>query len=152
MKEVATRWRWDERVIAYENHLDEEKVKEFETAGRTMARRQARLGMLLQEKAEGALEQLVYDSDNAPTAKDIATLADIGVKIERQARGEQQDDGKTIQIVLPCIPDWAKGSQFVKSTSPEPESGQVTIDVPTPALVEHNSNGDDLGPNEGASQ
>lgn len=122
--DIGKRWRWKDRCDAWERHLDEIKVKEYEEAGRTMARRQATLGILLQEKAEGALKKLVYDEENQPSAKDVVVLAEAGVKIERLARGEKTDDGQTINVILPTLPDWAKGSPVVKAANPDESANE----------------------------
>lgn len=114
--ERARIWRWKERVDAWEKHLDKLRQQEFENEGRSMARRHARIGMLIQNKAEEAIGQLVFDNDNKPTASDVAKLAEMGTKIERAARGENTEETASVTIQLPMMPSWAKGSKVIIAT------------------------------------
>jgi hypothetical protein len=118
ISDAAVRWRWRERAEAYDKHLDEIKVKAVEDAARTMAVRQAKLGMILQDKATAALETL--DLSEA-SVKDVVQLADTGVKIERLARGEQTAEAPSVTIQLTSIPGWAKNSPFLRSSTPVPD-------------------------------
>lgn len=111
--DLSSRWRWKERIAAWDKHLAEIRDKAIEDASKTMASRQAKLGMLLQDKAVVALESLAWDVDNPPTAKDVVSLADAGVKIERLARGEKTEDTGGVTINLPMLPTWAKASKYV---------------------------------------
>lgn len=113
----ARLWQWRERVAAWEQHLDKLRQEEFEQEGRSMARRHARIGMLLQNKAEEAVGMLVFDAnDNRPSAKDVAVLADTGVKMERAARGENTNEGQQVVIQLNTVPAWAKSSPVIVAT------------------------------------
>lgn len=121
ISENAIRWRWRERAEAWDKNLDAIKTKAVEDAARTMATRQAKLGMILQDKAVAALEVLKIDEDTV-TVKDVVQLADAGVKIERLARGEQVAEAPAVIVQLPSIPGWAKSSPFIKkpdTASPE---------------------------------
>lgn len=118
----AARWRWNERIERHRKHLDKVAQQEAERVSKEMGRRQARLGGLLQAKAEEALNLLLYDSDeNRPSANDVAKLAEVGAKIERAAVGERVTQSPAITIVLPVIPTWAKGSKFVVQAHPKPQ-------------------------------
>lgn len=116
IREVSIRWRWPERIRAWDDHIAAIKIREVEDASATMANRQARLGMMLQDKAITALA--VVDLEK-PTVRDVVALADAGVKIERTARGEVMADTGSITMVFPTLPKWAKTSQFIQTKEVE---------------------------------
>jgi hypothetical protein len=115
MYKYSRKFRWVERAKLWDLHLESEKIQAIEAANRTMASRQAKLGMMLQDKAADAMSQLSWNADRPVTAKDVVALADVGVKIERLARGENTAESNNIIIQLPSVPGWASKSRFAKS-------------------------------------
>lgn len=122
IEEMGCRWRWKERAEAWDKHLDDLRVKAIEDAASTMASRQAKLGMILQDKAIVALENIQLKD---VTPRDAVALAESGVKIERLARGEKVDEPQTIVIQLPVLPGWARGSKFVQQIEPPTVDGEA---------------------------
>lgn len=110
INDIAKRWRWEERATAWDAHLVELRNKEIEDAAKSMGRRQAKLGMMLQDRAVDALA-LVDLSE--PSVKDVVQLAEAGVKIERLARGEKVEEDRTVILQLPSLPSWAQSSKYV---------------------------------------
>lgn len=131
--QVCQDWQWQTRLHALDKFKAEQMTAKIKRDAETMASRQATLGMKLQEKANDAL--LVVDiSKDTVTVRDVVALADVGVKIERLARGEKTEEKEKIVIALPVIPAWAKGSaavidaEFVehKALSSGEASGEAT--------------------------
>lgn len=113
ISDKATRWRWVERALAWDKHLDRLKVAEIELQAKSMGARQAKIGMMLQDKAEAALAMVDLSE---PTVRDVVMLAEAGVKIERQARGEKTEETQQVIIQLPSVPSWAQGSSVIIAT------------------------------------
>lgn len=76
---------WVRRCEAYDDYLERQERKLIERGRLEARRRQLNLGQLLQNKA---LEGLTMLNPYTATPRDLALLADIGVKLERAARGE----------------------------------------------------------------
>ncbi len=87
------RWRWRERVEAWDREQDDagRNAKLDEIA--RMNRRQARLGRLMQKLARKGLEQR-KEAGEVPEVDDARKLADTGTRIERVARGEPSEHHK----------------------------------------------------------
>lgn len=99
---ATKQWRWEERVRAYDQHVDNMILERLE--GRRMRARleTADLGQAMRQKAAEALQELravitetkVIDGKTikatrvALTPAQIARIAEIGVKLERLALGE----------------------------------------------------------------
>jgi hypothetical protein len=94
---------WVERVQAYDDHLDKLAQKEFENERKKIARRQAKLGLRMQEIGTEALE--TYAVDEA-TLDQIVRLLKTGVDIERTATGSDTLDqpGNTYQMAVLILP------------------------------------------------
>jgi hypothetical protein len=90
----SSRWRWVDRCQKYEDHLEHQDRLQQEKERREMHKRHAKMGMLAQtlalRKLEKALNRIEQDEDGI-SAPDAARILDVGVKVERQARGESTE-------------------------------------------------------------
>src|ERR1019366_10650123 len=100
----ALRFRWPERVMAYDAHLDEQSRMEMARERIEMRKRQAQVGMMMQAVAAHGLRQLqaIAASRNAVVIKpgEIAQLMAEGARMERAARGDDVEGGKYTQIIV----------------------------------------------------
>jgi hypothetical protein len=90
----SSRWKWVERCQEYEDRLEYQGRLQQEKQRREMNERHAKVGQFSQNVALRRLEKLVRDIEEGKStmsAADTARLLDIGVKIERLARGEPTD-------------------------------------------------------------
>ena len=90
----SSRWRWVERCQKYDDHLEYQDRLQQEKERREMHKRHAKMGMLAQTLAVRKLEKVVnrieQDKDGI-SPREAARILDIGVKVERQARGESTE-------------------------------------------------------------
>jgi hypothetical protein len=92
----AKRFRWQERIAAWDAHVEDLRVKAQEDAIREMDERHALIALKTLEKI---LERLTGDDEKGVIAlnpsllspQDIARLSEVAVKIERLARGSETD-------------------------------------------------------------
>ncbi len=82
---------WQERVRAYENHLQKIAVKAAENARLEMLSRHANEAMLMQQIALQKLREI--DPDTVSVG-DAVKMVDVAVKVERLARGESTENVK----------------------------------------------------------
>jgi len=90
----SSKWRWVERCQQYDDYAERQLRVQQEKERLDMHKRHAKMGMLAQTLAVRKLEKVVnkieQDQENlSPT--DAARILDIGVKVERQARGESTE-------------------------------------------------------------
>jgi hypothetical protein len=83
----SSKWRWVERVIAWDNRVDAEAREAVLAEVRAMHTRHAAAGRLALEKVMEALEQM---EPATMTPRDIARVGDVFVRMERFARGEAE--------------------------------------------------------------
>ena len=77
-------WKWEDRAAAFDAWNDRQLAIANAQERVEMAKRQAMLGLGMQAMAEAGMAHL----DPATfTTRDVTALADVGVKIERLARG-----------------------------------------------------------------
>jgi len=88
----SRRWRWVERVVAWDNHLNALYLNERMKAQKEMAHRHIKLAEAIQTKVATKLLNLTPEQ---MTAGDTARLLDVAVKIERLALGAPTDHTKT---------------------------------------------------------
>lgn len=108
------RYKWDDRVAAYDRHMDDIWLKELE-GQRVRARIETvDLGRALRQKAAEALQELrsvVYVTKTVDgqkvqvprsslSATQIVRLAEVGVKLERMALGEDDGEGGLHSLTL----------------------------------------------------
>ncbi len=91
LEQWATKFRWAERIDAYQKNLWDIDRKAQEKARQEMAERQANIGVLLQQRAAIALKGIPDNLDN--DAELALKYLEVGAKIERIARG-----GDTLKI------------------------------------------------------
>src|ERR671930_622616 len=84
----ANRYRWQERVLAFDNYEVCEEHKRQGREAAAMKRRQANLGLKVQEIALERLNSMTSEQIKKLPAGVVAKLVEIGTKIERIARGE----------------------------------------------------------------
>jgi hypothetical protein len=90
-------WNWQERIRAYDDFASEQETAAFIQERRSMARRQAQLGVLGQNIAATGLmaiqTQLQAEAGQRPLkVHEIARLLDVSAKLERINRGENDED------------------------------------------------------------
>lgn len=105
VRDWAGKFHWNRRIEAWDAHAEQLRIATQEQAIVEMADRHARSGMALLTKA---MQRLVGDptadieaiDPSSLSAADVARLAEVGTKIERLARGadEQKDDSKPIEM------------------------------------------------------
>ncbi|MEE8608704.1 MAG: hypothetical protein V3S55_13945 [Nitrospiraceae bacterium] len=111
------RHSWKARAIAYDTWFELQLREAQEGERIKMARRQAQIGMTMQERATEGLDMLDMTESNA---NEIARLASEGTKIERLARGESTENIAGKGVILHwegSKPPWAQP----QSPSPTPE-------------------------------
>lgn len=81
----ANRWNWEERTVAYDNHLLQEEIDALKKDRINSARRHASIARSMQDKLIRRLNKL---DPSELTAKEITSWLETAVKIERQALGE----------------------------------------------------------------
>lgn len=89
---LSKKWRWDDRVCAYLEYLDEQKRKLDNVLRQEMRDRHARLCINMLDKAQQRLETLDLDT---LTARDVVAFIDSGIKNERLSRGEATENVKS---------------------------------------------------------
>jgi len=90
----SSRWRWVERCEAYDDYLEYQRRLQQEKERREMSKRHAKMGMLAQSFAVRKLEKManrIEQDEEHVSPADVARILDIGVKVERLARGEPTD-------------------------------------------------------------
>jgi len=94
LKVLSRKWNWVERCQKYDDYLEYQDRLQQEKERREMHKRHAKMGMLAQtlalRKLEKALNRIEQDEDGI-SAPDAARILDVGVKVERQARGESTE-------------------------------------------------------------
>jgi hypothetical protein len=97
------RWRWQERVAAFDVHEDQVHREEMARARTEMDRRQMKLGIMMQSLGAHALAELQrrveqkLSLDLSPSeARDL--IAE-GARLERAAHGERED-GRYTQVIV----------------------------------------------------
>jgi len=126
MWDLSSKWDWLKRAEVYDLHMQRLKQAAQEKARIEMAERQAKEGTTLQNIAMGGVKNLLdatgqVRKDVEMTPSVIARLLEVGVKIERLARGEPTDnvaadhtgEVKVVRLPTPVEDDdeWAKRSQ-----------------------------------------
>jgi hypothetical protein len=99
----AKRWDWTHRVRAYDIHVDRIELDALSRDRLAMKKRMARQGVEMQTAAADGLSELLrlIKRKKRPlrlSASDIAKLAEVGSKLERYARGEDDESYGTFEI------------------------------------------------------
>jgi hypothetical protein len=99
----AKKWRWVERTRAFDIDVDRIERAALVRERLAMKKRMARQGVDMQVVAGDGLaelQRLIKDKDNSLrlTPSDIARLAEVGGKLERYARGEDEENYGTLEI------------------------------------------------------
>ena len=90
----STRWRWVERCGQYDDYLERQARLQQERERRAMHKRHAKMGMLAQTFAVRKLEKMasrIEQDEERVSPGEVARILEIGVKVERLARGEPTD-------------------------------------------------------------
>ena len=90
----STRWRWVERCGQYDDYLEHQARLQTEKERREMHKRHAKMGMLAQTFAVRKLEKMasrIEQDEERVSPGEVARILEIGVKVERLARGEPTD-------------------------------------------------------------
>jgi hypothetical protein len=101
----AARWRWKERCLAYDRHLDRIHCEELIAERRAMKRRQAHAALDLQEFSMKQLNEWQRRiKDGLPldlSVTQIARLIEVGTRLERLGRGEDPaGEFRNIEVVV----------------------------------------------------
>ncbi len=99
----AKRWNWIDRARAYDTHLDRIERDALSRERLAMKKRMARQGIDMQTAAADGLAELqrLIKRKKRPVrlnASDIARLAEVGGKLERYARGDDEEPNGTFEI------------------------------------------------------
>ena len=84
----AQKYRWQERVLSFDNYEVREEHKRQVREAAAMKRRQANLGLKVQEIALERLNSMTPEQIKKLLAATVAKLVEIGTKVGRIARGE----------------------------------------------------------------
>jgi hypothetical protein len=90
----SAKWRWVMRSQRYDDHLEYQDRLQQEKERREMHKRHAKMGMLAQSFAVRKLEKLsnrIEQDEEHVSPGEVARILDVGVKVERLARGEPTD-------------------------------------------------------------
>jgi hypothetical protein len=108
LKVLSRKWNWVGRCYAYDDYLELQDRLQQQKQRREMNERHAKVGQFSQTVALRRLEKLVRDIEDGKSTMsgaDAARLLQIGVQIERIARGAPTDvqenvgpDGGRIEI------------------------------------------------------
>lgn len=115
------KYRWVERVRAYDDYLDRKKREEKEKAIIEMAERHARLAVAFQQKVVERLREL--DPEQLSPG-DLAKWLDVATKLERLSRGEPTEIGKqevTLPAIVEVITDEESADTAASRTEPDME-------------------------------
>lgn len=92
LRALSAKFAWVDRALAFDRYVDARSVEEL-IRGRTQMRQEhATVAVLAREKIMARLKSIDPEEMNV---RDLATMLDLSVKIERQARGEAD---KTLEI------------------------------------------------------
>jgi hypothetical protein len=99
IRRFAKRWDWAQRVRAYDIHVDRIELDALSRDRVAMKKRMARQGIDMQAAAADGLSELMRKTGpRGLSASDVAKLAEIGSKLERYARGEDDESYGTFEI------------------------------------------------------
>jgi hypothetical protein len=122
MAAISRRWNWYTRAREWDIHQDQIAQEAQVRERRRMAERQARMGVMFQAIAEMEMAKLrqklekgvIIANDQGQTKVvdynlkpyEIARLAEVGSLLERQARGEKDDEqvAKIEVVIMPRRP------------------------------------------------
>lgn len=85
MRRWGKLWNWEQRALAYDNHLIEIEIETLKAERIAAAKRHVKIARSFQNKVIKRLSSLKPE-DLGP--KDLTSWVDVAVKIERQALGE----------------------------------------------------------------
>lgn len=94
----SSRWRWVERCQQYDEYLEYQLRTQQEKERREMSKRHAKIAMLGQNILVKGMEELlakVQSGQHNLAPSELARLMDVSVKVERLARGEPTEIGKS---------------------------------------------------------
>lgn len=91
-------WHWNDRARAYDNALDRRRVEAQAEEIEAMARRHIALGMKFQGVADEYLDEMTEEQKEKLTPTSAARFAEIGVALERQGRGV--NDENTVDLTV----------------------------------------------------
>jgi hypothetical protein len=94
LKVLSRKWNWVERCQKYDDYLEYQDRLQQEKERREMHKRHAKMGMLAQTFAVRKLEKMagrIEQDEERVSPGEVARILDVGVKVERLARGEPTD-------------------------------------------------------------
>ena len=95
----AKQWDWTGRVRAHDILVDRIEHEALSRDRVAMKKRMARQGIDMQTAAADGLSELMRKTGpRGLSARDIAKLAEVGAKLERYARGEDDESYGTFEI------------------------------------------------------
>lgn len=107
LKNYSTEFNWQQRLSQAQSVAQSQQITKDAEAINHMNERQAQLGRALQGISGNGLTQLQYDMQQQNIilgSRDIVALADVGVKLERLARGEATTRQDVMsQVLRPVI-------------------------------------------------
>lgn len=116
LQEWSSRYRWAERVAAYDAWLDAQQRAEREAAVREMARRHAELAMALLERVRARVDTLRPEE---LTPSEVARWLEVAARLERLSRGEPETAGRQQHELDVRGLSWAELAEFLRRPTEE---------------------------------
>jgi len=99
----SNKYNWKDRVLAYDNYLEQKKLKEQEKQIEEMNKRHIDLSLQIQQKISERLKSLDVDKLHP---KDLIVWFQVAIQIERLARGAVTENKKmTTESKIEFIPE-----------------------------------------------
>lgn len=92
----AGRWSWEQRVDAYDAHIDEQARKKHEAERVAMSERQYRLARAMSTRVAESMQSMI-DKKEVLTHSDIPRWLDTAVRIERLVMGEVTERTEVVE-------------------------------------------------------
>lgn len=150
---LADRYSWKLRADCWDRAIEQQEADAFIEEKRIAVRRQARLGMRLQDLALIGAENMILTNGADLTPGDVGRLADVGVKIERLAHDKStSNDARQTETRLVWdgpAPKWASHSEEVV-VQDQVEDGPLRTKVSRLESGASGSGSDDDEPSEAA--
>lgn len=99
VRNYATLYRWSDRVKAWDRYVDKETQQAEIRAVAEMRVRHVQVSQTIQDTALTLLARLAESEDAKITPKQAAEMLDLGVKMERIARGEPDSKSEVTSTV-----------------------------------------------------
>ena len=96
IRNLASEWRWGDRIIAYDNYLVQKRLEAREKEFEELDKHNQSIGRLIADEIEGALKEMKYH-DYAPTTR-MNILDSASASMNRVVKDERVRYNKPIDI------------------------------------------------------